>query len=176
MQIKFVLLTALLSLGAVSHSALASGTHAGGHHDSDDAIGVPGEVAKVTRTIAVKMTDNMRFTPERISVSRGETIRFTVTNAGKLKHELVLGTKKALNEHYEVMTKFPEMEHADENMVTLAPAQTGEIVWQFTTPGKIHFACLHPGHYDAGMIGQVMVTAQKIARQKASAARITSTE
>ena len=176
MQIKSVLLTAVLSLGAVSTNVLASGTHAGGHHGSEDAIGVPGEVAKVTRTIAVKMTDDMRFTPERISVSRGDTIRFKVTNAGKLKHELVLGTKKALDEHHQAMKKFPEMEHADENMVTLAPAQTGEIVWQFTKPGKVHFACLHPGHYDAGMIGQVVVTAKKIARRKASAARITSTE
>lgn len=176
MQINFVLLTAVLSLGAVSTNVLAGGTHAGGHHDTDGAIGVPGEVAKVARTIAVKMTDDMRFTPERISVSRGETIRFNVTNAGKLKHELVLGTKKALDEHYETMKKFPEMEHADENMVTLAPAQTGEIVWQFTKPGKVYFACLHPGHYDSGMIGQVIVTAQKLARQKASAARTTSTE
>lgn len=148
----------MLSLGAVSGNALASGTHAGGHVLGDDAIGVPGDAAKVTRTIAVTMTDEMRFTPERISVRRGETIRLKVTNAGKLKHELVLGTKKALDEHYEVMKKFPEMEHADENMVTLAPAKTGEIVWQFTKPGKVDFACLHPGHYDAGMKGQVIVT------------------
>lgn len=176
MQIKSVLLTAVLSLGAVSANVLASGTHAGGHHDSEGAIGVPGEVAKITRTIAVNMADDMRFTPERISVSRGETIRFKVTNAGKLKHELVLGTKKALDEHYEAMKKFPEMEHADDNMISLAPAQTGEIVWQFTKPGKVHFACLHPGHYEAGMIGQVTVTAQKIARQKSGATRTTSTE
>lgn len=176
MQMKSVLLTAVLSLGAVSANVLASGTHAGGHHGSEGAIGVPGEVAKITRTIAVKMTDDMRFTPERISVSRGETIRFKVTNAGKLKHELVLGTKKALDEHYEAMKKFPEMEHADDNMISLAPAQTGEIVWQFTKPGKVHFACLHPGHYEAGMIGQVIVTAQKLAGQKPGATRTTSTE
>lgn len=176
MPIKTLTLTALLSFGAVSNSVLASGTHGGGHDDGDAAIGVPGKAAKVTRTIAVDMTDNMRFTPERISVRWGETIRFKVTNSGKLKHEFVLGTKKALDEHYEVMKKFPEMEHADENMVTLAPAKTGEIVWRFTKSGNVHFACLHPGHYDAGMIGQVTVTAQKIARQKTSATRTTSTE
>ena len=84
--------------GAVSNDVLAAGTHGGGH--GDDAIGVPGKAAKVTRTIAVDMTDNMRFTPERIAVSRGETRRFKVTNSGKLKHELVLGTKKDLEEHY----------------------------------------------------------------------------
>lgn len=176
MNINALTLAAMLSLGAASNSALASGTHAGGHGDSEDAIGVPGNAAKVTRTIAVDMTDNMRFTPERISVRRGETIRFKVTNSGKLKHELVLGTKKALEEHYEAMKKFPEMEHDDENMITLAPAKTGEIVWRFSKSGKVDFACLQPGHYDAGMIGQVTVTAQKIAWQKPGAARTTSTE
>jgi uncharacterized cupredoxin-like copper-binding protein len=161
MHIKILTLTAMLSLGAVSNSVLASGTHAGGHDGSDAAIGVPGKAAKVTRTIAVDMTDNMRFTPARISVSRGETIRFRVTNSGKVKHELVLGTKKDLEEHYKAMMKFPEMEHADENMVTLAPAKSGEIVWRFTKSGRVDFACLQPGHYDAGMKGQVIVTAKK---------------
>lgn len=161
MQTQFSLLAAVLALCTVSTNALASGAHAGGHGHGDDAIGVPGDAAKVTRTIAVDMTDNMRFTPARITVSRGETIRFRVSNSGKLKHELVLGTKKALEEHYEVMKKFPEMEHDDENMITLAPAKTGEIVWRFTRSGRVDFACLQPGHYDAGMKGQVLVTAKK---------------
>ena len=161
MHIKILTLTAMLSLGAVSSSGLASGTHGGGHGDGADAIGVPGNAAKVTRTIALDMTDSMRFTPERITVSRGETIRFKVKNSGKIKHELVLGTRKALDEHYEAMKKFPEMEHADENMLTLAPAKAGEMVWRFTKSGKVDFACLQPGHYDAGMKGQVIVTAKK---------------
>lgn len=161
MKIKSLVLTAVLLLTAISNSVLATGTHAGGHEHGDDAIGVPGDVAKVTRTIAVNMTDNMRFTPSRIAVRQGETIRFKITNAGKVKHELVIGTEKALKEHYEVMKKNPEMEHDDPNMVTLAPARTGEIIWQFTKSGKVDFACLQPGHYDAGMKGQVMVAAQK---------------
>jgi len=70
----------------------------------------------------------------------------------------VLGTEKELKEHYEVMKKNPEMEHADGNMVTVAPGQTGEIVWQFTKTGKVDFACLQPGHYDAGMKGAVNVS------------------
>jgi uncharacterized cupredoxin-like copper-binding protein len=161
MKIKSLVLTAVLSLGIISNSVLATGTHAGGHEHSDDAIGVPGNATKVTRTIVVNMTDNMRFTPARITVKQGETIRFKVTNAGKVKHELVIGTEKALKEHYEVMKKNPEMEHDDPNMVTLAPGKAGEIIWQFTKSGKVDFACLQPGHYDAGMKGQVMVAAQR---------------
>ena len=36
----------------------------------------------------------------------------------------------------------------------------GEIVWQFTRPGFANFACLMPGHYEAGMKGLIKV-AQK---------------
>lgn len=136
----------------------ASGTHAGGHgHDTSDAIGKPGDAAKAERTVNVDMTDSMRFNPSSLAVKQGETIRFVVSNSGKLKHELVLGTEKELKEHYEAMKKNPEMEHADPSMVTLAPGKTGEIVWQFTKSGKVDFACLQLGHYDAGMKGEVNV-------------------
>ncbi|CAN7329694.1 cupredoxin family protein [Variovorax sp. LjRoot290] len=150
--------TALAALSALATTGVhAAGTHAGGHH-SEERIGKPGVVAKATRTVKVDMTDGMRFSPASIDVKQGETVRFVVTNSGKLKHELVLGTEKELKEHYEVMKKNPEMEHADPNMVTLAAGKAGEIIWQFTKAGKVDFACLQPGHYDAGMKGAVNVT------------------
>jgi uncharacterized cupredoxin-like copper-binding protein len=150
-----ITIAALVALAA--SGASAAGTHAGGHGHGE-AIGKPGVVAKATRTVNVDMTDGMRFNPSSIDVKQNETVRFVVTNSGKLKHELVLGTEKELKEHYEVMKKNPEMEHADPNMVTLAAGKTGEIVWQFTKAGKVDFACLQPGHYDAGMKGAVNVT------------------
>lgn len=147
---------ALLALAATG--AAASGTHAGGHDAAaDSAIGKPGVAGKSVRTIQVDMTDNMRFTPSDIRVKQGETVRFVVRNVGVLKHELVLGTGKDLRAHYEAMMKNPEMEHADPNMVTLAPGKTGEVLWQFTQAGKVDFGCLQPGHYDAGMKGAVSV-------------------
>lgn len=148
---------ALLALAGAGASA--AGNHAGGHGhgDADQAIGKPGTAAKATRTVNVDMTDGMRFNPASISVKQGETVRFVVKNSGQLKHELVLGTEKELKEHYEAMKKNPEMEHADPNMVTLAAGKSGEIVWQFTKAGKVDFACLQPGHYDAGMKGAVTV-------------------
>ena len=66
---KSLILIAALSPGAIANSVLAAGTHAGRH--GDDAIGVPGTAANVTRTIAVAMTDNMRFTPASITVRQG---------------------------------------------------------------------------------------------------------
>jgi uncharacterized cupredoxin-like copper-binding protein len=133
------------------------------HHEHADAalIGIPGKAGQATRTVKVDMTDAMRFNPATINVKAGETIRFLVKNSGQLKHEFVLGTEKELKDHYELMKKFPEMEHADPNQVTVPPGKTGEVVWQFTRAGKVDFACLQPGHYDAGMKGLVNVAAGK---------------
>ncbi|MDF1484143.1 cupredoxin family protein [Ramlibacter sp. H39-3-26] len=152
--IRCAAVAAITALAAVG--AFAAGSHAGGH-DANDAIGKPGVAAKATRTVKVDMTDSMRFTPASIDVKQNETVRFLITNSGKIKHELVLGTEKELKEHYQLMMKNPEMEHDDPNMVTLAPGKSGEVVWQFTKAGKIDFACLQPGHYDAGMKGAVNV-------------------
>jgi uncharacterized cupredoxin-like copper-binding protein len=70
---------------------------------------------------------------------------------------MVLGTIKELKEHAALMRKFPEMEHADPNQVSVDPGMTGELVWQFTRDGTFDFACLVPGHFEAGMVGNVRV-------------------
>lgn len=151
----------VIAASAAMGNAWAAGSHAGGYGDDSEAIGKAGEASNVTRTVKIDMTDNMRYTPANITAKQGETIRFVVTNSGKIKHEMVLGSQKELKEHYEAMKKNPEMEHADPNQVTLAPGGKGEIIWQFTKPGKVDFACLQPGHYDAGMKGKVVVAAAK---------------
>lgn len=145
-------------LGLSTSAALAGGQHAGGHHNP--AIGEPGVASRVTRTIDVEAADTMRFTPANITVKRGETVRFRIRNSGQLPHEFSLGTEKDLLDHYEVMKKFPGMEHAEPNQISLKPGEQGEIIWRFTKAGVVHFACLHVGHYDAGMKGQVRVSTQ----------------
>ena len=62
-----------------------------------------------------------------------------------------------LKEHAELMRKMPGMEHDEPNMATLKPGQRGDIVWQFDKPGTVDFACLSPGHMEAGMVGKVKV-------------------
>ena len=145
---------------AASGAAFASGNHAGGHgHDEggEMAIGKPGIAAKASRTITIEMSDNMRYTPSNIQVKQGETVRFIVKNTGQVKHELSLGTQEELLEHLEQMKKFPDMEHDEPSKVTLQPGKQGEIVWQFTKAGAVNFACLMPGHYEAGMKGAIKV-------------------
>lgn len=120
-------------------------------------FGQEGDPKKINRTIKVDMADNMRFTPADLTIKRGETVRFVVRNDGKLLHEMVLGTKKALAEHAELMRKFPDMEHGDPSMAHVMPGKQGEIVWQFTKAGEFQFACLQPGHFEAGMVGTLTV-------------------
>ena len=125
--IKFIAACALL---ACATGSFAAGSHAGGH--GTEAIGKPGVAAKVSRTVQIDMTDNMRFTPSTVTVRKGETVRFVVKNSGQLKHEFNLGTEKDLKAHYELMKKFPEMEHDEPNIASVAPGKTGEVIWQFT--------------------------------------------
>ncbi len=121
------------------------------------AFGQEGDPQRVTRTIQVGMLDTMRFSPGSITVKRGETVRFIVRNDGHVLHEMVLGTPAALKEHAQLMKKFPTMEHADANIAHVKPGKAGEIVWQFSKPGEFQFACLQPGHFEAGMVGKVVV-------------------
>ena len=127
------------------------------HGTSASLIGKPGDPAKVSHTIDMTMADTMRFSPREISVKAGETVRFNLTNTGKVPHELVIGSIQELREHAEMMRKMPEMKHAEPNMITLGPGQRGELVWEFDQPGTVDFACPIPGHIEAGMVGKVQV-------------------
>ena len=147
--------TVLLSAcGGHGHSTDHGGD---AHHSGDDSIGVPGTASEVDRTIEVVMDDTMRFTPDSIKVEAGQTIRFELKNAGAVKHEMVIGKLEYLVEHSEMMKKFPSMEHEEPNMLLLDPSANGELIWTFSKTGTIDFACLQPGHYDAGMKGVVIV-------------------
>jgi uncharacterized cupredoxin-like copper-binding protein len=159
--------TAAIAALVIAGAAAAAGEHGHGGHEGhgveENVLGEPGKAAEVSRSITVEMADTMRFTPEMIDVEQGETIRFVVKNAGRLRHEMVLGTPQELKQHYAMMLKMPEMEHDEDNMVSVEPGKTGEIIWHFTRARVVDFACLQAGHYGAGMKGQVRVTRASLA-------------
>lgn len=127
------------------------------HEGHGAEVGEPGDPKKVVRTFQVGMGDDMKFRPAVITVRQGETIRFVVKNSGKLRHELVIGTRAELEAHAKEMEKNPEMEHDDPNAVHLDPGKTGDLIWKFTRTGEVPFACLIPGHMQGGMVGKVIV-------------------
>lgn len=139
--------------------------HGDGAHGT--AAGRPGSAGRASRTIRVTALDTMRFDPQTIRVKAGETIRFVVTNKGKLPHEFVIGTPQEQKQHAEMMQKMPGMEHADdENALTLAPGETKTLVWQFGQIDVAEIGCHEPGHYPAGMVAKVIVGADGRASAK----------
>jgi uncharacterized cupredoxin-like copper-binding protein len=144
-------------LFAIALALAASNAGANGDEYRDPAYGKAGDPAKVSRTVAIDMSDSMRFTPAVITARKGETIRFALSNSGKVRHEMVLGSSTELKEHAALMRKFPEMQHSDPNRLTVDPGKTGALVWQFTRAGTFDFACLQPGHFEAGMRGKITV-------------------
>jgi putative spermidine/putrescine transport system substrate-binding protein len=124
---------------------------------SASRIGQPGSAGEVSRTVSMTMSDAMRFTPDRIEVHKGETIRFVLQNEGRLRHELVLGEPEALRRHAAMMKMMPDMLHSGPNMASLGPGEHGELIWKFTHAGTVTFACLQSGHLEAGMLGAVAV-------------------
>jgi uncharacterized cupredoxin-like copper-binding protein len=123
----------------------------------EKAFGKATDPKRAKRTMTVEMSDAMRFTPAEITVKRGDTVRFVIHNKGKTMHEMVLGTEAELKEHAEMMRKFPEMEHDEPYMAHVAPGKRAEIGWQFTQPGVFYYGCLLPGHFEAGMVGRIIV-------------------
>ena len=123
----------------------------------EKTFGREGDPKKTTRTIKVDMNDKMRFSPEALEIKRGEVVRFQVKNSGKVMHEMVLGTMTELKEHAELMRKHPGMEHDEPYMAHVAPGKTENIVWHFTKAGEFFYGCLIPGHFEAGMMGRIVV-------------------
>ena len=120
--------------------------------------GIAGDAKDVRRTIDCRMLDTMRFSPDRVEARLDETIRFSVRNTGRVMHEFVIGTREENAAHYELMKKFPNMEHDEPWMAHVSPGQRGEIVWKFNREGEFEFACLIAGHYEAGMRGRIVVS------------------
>lgn len=125
------------------------------------AWGIAGDDKAVARTITLRMTDDMRFTPRHIEVREGETIRLRAENKGQVLHEIVIGTKPELDAHAEMMAKHPGMEHDEPYMAHVGAGNKSDIVWQFNRPGQFDFACLIAGHYQAGMTGTITVRPRK---------------
>ncbi|PUE40058.1 plastocyanin/azurin family copper-binding protein [Limnohabitans sp. Bal53] len=160
--------TTLLSIGllalplAQAHSPSAHKNHptastAPAAPAEQKAWGIAGNPKKASRTIEIRMTDDMRLSPNQIQVKLGETVRLVAVNAGKVLHEIVIGTPQELKAHAEMMKKHPGMEHDEPYMAHVDPGKKGDIVWTFNRAGSFEFACLIPGHFEAGMIGRITV-------------------
>lgn len=160
----------------LSGAAFAAGSHDGGHHGA--SIGTPGKAGNVDRTISITMKDNY-YSPEKLTIGQGDTIRFNVSNKGSQVHEFNIGTASMHHAHQEEMMMMVEhgviqgdtlnrdkmsmdmggqsMKHDDPNSVLLEPGESREVIWHFSESTDLEFACNVPGHYQSGMHGTIQL-------------------
>ncbi len=146
-------------------------------HGKNAPAGQPGDTP--SRSVNITMYDSY-YEPESIVVNAGETVRFVVSNQGRLVHEFNIGTADMHLAHQDEMQMMVDhgvlsgtaidhqaaqaMQasmghglHEDPNSVLLEPGKTGEVIWTFPRSGTLELACNVPGHYDAGMIGEILI-------------------
>lgn len=92
-----------------------------------------------TRTITITATE-FGFEPASIELNAGELVNIELVNKGVIEHEF-------------------QIEAFDFILSTMAGESA---VAEFTPdkPGTFEFACHLPGHYEAGMVGEVEVAAE----------------
>ena len=160
MHMKRLRIAAMLLPILFSAGPAFAGPGDAGHGHTSFSAGEPGNPKKPFRVVEVTMHEGngkMGYTPPNLSVKRGEQIKFVITNSGELKHEFILANEKDNLKHAEVMKKYPEMEHDDPNAKNLEPKAKSEILWRFSKRGTFEYACLIPGHREAGMTGKITV-------------------
>jgi uncharacterized cupredoxin-like copper-binding protein len=161
MQLKQLVLISFAGTAFLAAPAYADEGPPGQHHHDDSySAGEPGNAKKPARIVQVTMSERdgkMIFTPAKVEVKKGEQVKFVLRNNGELDHEFILATTAENLKHAEAMKKNPDMEHDDPNGKRLAPKKSDEIIWKFTKKGEFEYACLIPGHREAGMIGTVVV-------------------
>lgn len=158
-----------ITLGLTATTALAGAGHDSGH--GEDSQNTP--EAKIDRTIQVTAGD-LWFKPDDLSIEPGETVKFVVKNTGKLAHEFVIGSADKQAEHREMMQEMAangegghdmsaghhDMEGPSMPSVTVAAGETKTLVWTAAESDNnvaLVYACNIPGHYEAGMRGELAV-------------------
>lgn len=155
---------AALAIWAFAAQAQSANSNGKGQEQQEDAAqggtgtdGMPGKASDVHRTVRIEARD-MAFNVKQIQVRAGETVRFVITNTGKLRHEFVIASHAEHFEHRAMMQQMPNMEMGNEpNAVTIDPGQTKELIWKFGKDTDVEFACDIPGHAESGMTGAFRV-------------------
>ena len=145
---------------------------------SMNMIGEEGDPNKIDRVVNIKMYDNY-YEPNIVKIKKGETIKFIIENLGEMVHEYNIGTKEMHIKHQPEMQKLIDHEiilvdkidkikmkkmskmdhslgHSHANSIMLEPKSSGELIWKFSKDINLEMACNIPGHYESGMVGNLV--------------------
>lgn len=147
---------ALIALG-IGAAAFAFSVNAQGM--GMNPIASVADVRQPNRTIALQVSDQLRFAPDAVTVHVGDTIAFQVTNTGTMAHEVVIGDEAVQWAHEQEMVTGGGMAMGAEAayVVPIPADQTATLVYTFSKPGTLIFGCHVVGHYGAGMRDTITV-------------------
>ena len=102
------------------------------------------------RLVEVDMSDNLMFMPDQIPVTKGETLTFLLTNPGTVTHEFAVGPKDKVDADEVDGTIVMEADEIDAQRLKT-------ITYTFDGSGPYGYACHEPGHFEAGMFGDIVL-------------------
>jgi uncharacterized cupredoxin-like copper-binding protein len=107
-----------------------------------------------SKSVNITLTD-FEFSPNTFTVPAGAQISFTAVNNGAVEHSFAI-----MKLGYEVKTQFTETDRPNIYWLepTIGPGQT--VTAAFTAPsdpGTYQILCIHPGHFEAGMVAKLIV-------------------
>ena len=95
-----------------------------------------------------------RFIPDHFEFRAGSTVTFVVTNRDPIDHEFIIGDEHVQQIHEEGT----EAHHgAKPGEISIPAGETRSTTYTFAQPGRLLIGCHLPGHYDFGMVGDVVV-------------------
>ena len=137
--------------GGMDHSQMDH-SQMGHGGEMSSVVGMPAPADQATKTVRVTLSDDMRIKFEQpMAIKRGEIVRFVVANEGKVPHEFSVGSIDEQAKHRAMMRSMPDMVHTDGSTITLQSGETADLTWHFMGQPLVEFACNIPGHAEAGM-------------------------
>jgi uncharacterized cupredoxin-like copper-binding protein len=107
---------------------------------------IPGTDAS-PRVVRIVATAQLRFVADAVIVKQGETVTFEVTSMGPTTHEFRVGPAA------DVAADTPGTPEIEE----IGMMGTRSLTYTFDGPGPYAFARHATGHYEAGMVGTIVV-------------------
>jgi uncharacterized cupredoxin-like copper-binding protein len=104
------------------------------------------------RLVEVDMADDLMFMPNQIAVTKGETVTFLLTNLGTATHEFAVGPADMVNADEVDGVLVLEADEIDAHRLKT-------VTYTFNGPGPYGYACHEPGHFEAGMRGNILFVA-----------------
>ncbi len=137
-------------LATEDHADAAEDHHATEDHAMDAAV--------VDREVLIFM-DEYEFDPPDLELRRGDTVRFTIINAGDLTHEFRFTTEHAAEEH---LAGSSDGHHAADNgdlMALIDPGAAATLTVTFDGDTALDLvACFLDNHLESGMSAPLTIT------------------